>query len=142
MDGAAAPRDALGLTQKFFRLFMAPAVNHCGNGSGPNSSFAYTMAATAGPDDADHDVLAALDRWVDRGAAPERLVASHFTNGAADRTRPTCAYPKVARYRRTGDPNVPGSFACVDDWDEFTRDLRRPHASGDGRLSVNSERSR
>jgi len=35
--------------------------------------------------DADHDILAALDRWVEHGVAPDKLIASHFT--AASRTR-------------------------------------------------------
>ena len=51
-------------TQEFFRLFMAPGVNHCGGGLGPNSSFAYTLANAPGPFDGDHDILAALDRYL------------------------------------------------------------------------------
>ena len=114
-------RAALDDTQQFFRLFMVPAVNHCGNGLGPNSSFAYTLANTAGPNDPDHDVLAALDRWVERGIVPERLISSHFTDGVKDKTRPICAYPKVARYNGRGDTNDPNSFVCTNDWEAFDR---------------------
>ncbi len=118
-------RDALEDTQTFFRHFMAPGVNHCGGGLGPNSSFAYTLANTPGPNDADHDILAALDRWVEHHVAPDRFMASHFTNGVADKTRPVCAYPKVAQYAGTGDPNQPSSWRCTDDWDDFNRDFAR-----------------
>jgi feruloyl esterase len=127
--GADGRRDALEDTQAFFRHFMAPGVNHCGGGQGPNSSFAYTLGNTAGPNDPDHDILAALDRWVEHGTAPNQLIASHFTNGIADKTRPICAYPKVARYRGTGDPNDPGSFVCLSDWDDFDRDYSRELAN-------------
>ncbi len=114
---------ALADVQEFFRLFMAPGVNHCGGGLGPNSSFAYTMTATPGPDDPDHDILAALDRWVVNGIAPDTLIASHSTEGKVDRTRPICVYPKLAKYSGQGDPNDPRSFTCVDDRAGFVRDM-------------------
>jgi feruloyl esterase len=109
-------------TQDFFRLFLAPGVNHCGGGAGPNSSFAYTLANDVGPMDADHDILAALDRWVEHGIAPGRLIASHFTAGVADKTRPVCAYPKIARYKGKGDPNQPGAWTCTDGLERFESD--------------------
>ena len=72
--------------------------------------------------DADHDILAALDRWVEHGVAPSRLIASHFTAGVADKTRPICAYPKIARYKGTGDPNQPGAWVCTDGPERFESD--------------------
>ena len=111
-------------TQDFFRLFMAPGVNHCGGGLGPNSSFAYTLANAAGPYDADHDILAALDTWVEKGDAPDRLIASHVTGTTVDKTRPVCAYPQIARYRGKGDPNAPESWVCRTDRDRFDSDYR------------------
>src|SRR5262249_2246338 len=42
-------RQYLEVTQEYFRLFMAPGVNHCGGGNGPNSSFAYTLGNAVGP---------------------------------------------------------------------------------------------
>jgi feruloyl esterase len=115
-------RQYLEETQEFFRLFMAPGVNHCGGGAGPNSSFAYTLGNAVGPLDADHDILAALDRWAIDGVAPERLFASHFTGGTADKTRPVCVYPQIARYSGHGDPNAPESWSCQNNWDRFNTD--------------------
>lgn len=118
-------RQHLEDTQEFFRLFMAPGVNHCGGGLGPNSSFAYTLGNAVGLLDADHDILAALDRWVEHGIAPDRLIASHFIAGVADKTRPVCAYPKIARYKGKGDPNTPEAWACQNDWGRFDSDYSR-----------------
>jgi feruloyl esterase len=83
-------------TQAFFRLFMVPGMLHCGQGPGPNS----------------FDMLTALDNWVDKGVAPERIIASHATRGMVDRTRPLCAYPKVAVYTGRGSTDDAANFAC------------------------------
>ncbi|HTX24758.1 MAG TPA: tannase/feruloyl esterase family alpha/beta hydrolase [Steroidobacteraceae bacterium] len=82
--------------QDFARLFLAPGVNHCGGGPGPDQ----------------FDALGALAGWVERGVAPERIVASHLTHGAVDRTRPLCAYPRVAVYRGQGSTDQAASFDC------------------------------
>jgi feruloyl esterase len=79
------------------RLFLAPGMGHCGGGVGPNS----------------FDAVAALDQWVSKGAAPERIVASHATNGAVDRTRPLCRYPLMAKWNGTGSVDEAGSFGCA-----------------------------
>ncbi|KAI0642636.1 tannase and feruloyl esterase-domain-containing protein [Trametes meyenii] len=65
--------------------------------------------------DADHDILAALIRWVEDGVAPEKIVAAKYkddnvTAGVAF-TRPLCKYPKAIRYTG-GDPHYANSFAC------------------------------
>jgi feruloyl esterase len=49
---------------------------------------------------------------VERGAAPERIVATRSINGVADRMRPLCPYPQVAVYKGKGDINDDGSFVC------------------------------
>jgi feruloyl esterase len=58
-------------------------------------------------------MVAALDRWVQTGTAPEQIPASRVRNGAVDRTRPLCAYPKYARYSGTGSLDDAASFTCV-----------------------------
>jgi len=76
------------------RLFLAPGVLHCGGGAGPDQI----------------DTLTALERWVERGAAPERIVA---TKANSPLTRPLCAHPLLARYKGSGDTNDPASFDCA-----------------------------
>ena len=92
------------------RLFMAPGVDHCRGGAGPD------LFGGAGGDaphvDADHDLLSALERWVDEQQPPERIVASRIQEGRIVRTRPLCAYPKRARYRGAGSTDEAINFAC------------------------------
>jgi tannase/feruloyl esterase len=82
--------------QSFYRLFMAPGMAHCSGGTGPNS----------------FDMQAALEQWVERGIAPEEIVATHSINGVVDRSRPLCPYPKVAAYKGKGDTNDAANFVC------------------------------
>ena len=84
-------------TREFFRFFAAPGMGHCGGGPGPNQFGA----------------LAALEAWVERGVAPDRIVASHAAGGRIDRTRPLCPYPQIARYRGTGSIDDAANFACA-----------------------------
>ncbi|MEP6722852.1 MAG: tannase/feruloyl esterase family alpha/beta hydrolase [Variovorax sp.] len=91
------------------RLFIVPGMNH---------SF-------GGPATDQFDMVDALVNWVERGTAPEAIVATARGQGAAvanaevpsdwspQRTRLLCPWPKVARYRGTGDPEVAASFACT-----------------------------
>jgi feruloyl esterase len=83
-------------TQSFYRLFMVPGMGHCGGGPGASV----------------FDVLAALERWVEDGQAPDRVPAAHVSNGKVDRTRPLCAYPRIARYQGKGSTDDAASFEC------------------------------
>jgi hypothetical protein len=60
--------------------------------------------------------LSALERWVEHGVAPERIVAVKYVNDAPaqeiQRTRPLCAYPKVAVYKGTGNTDNAANFDC------------------------------
>jgi feruloyl esterase len=78
------------------RMFLVPGMGHCGGGDGPNS----------------FDTLAALEQWTENGKAPERMIASHSTAGKIDRTRPLCAYPKVAKYAGSGSIDDAQNFVC------------------------------
>jgi feruloyl esterase len=40
------------------------------------------------------------------------MIASHSTGGKVDRTRPLCAYPKVAKYAGSGSIDDAANFAC------------------------------
>jgi len=78
------------------RLFLAPGMGYCGGGDGPNV----------------FDKIGTLDRWVEQGEAPARIVASQSTGGNVDRTRPLCPYPQVAQYRGAGSIDDAASFVC------------------------------
>ncbi len=88
------------------RLFMVPGMSHCLAGPGPNI----------------FDALGALDSWRQGGAAPEQMIATKFDNdllaylgfpAKTVRTRPLCAYPKVARWDGRGSTDAAAGFRCV-----------------------------
>jgi hypothetical protein len=129
-DAAIAPQNGvnyftrvqqvIGKTDDFYRMFMAPGMAHCSGGAGLN---AFGNGTVNGPViDADHDLVKALERWVEQGVAPDRIIATHYVNNDAAQgvqfQRPLCAYPQRAEYTG-GDPNSASSFACVAHHDPF-----------------------
>lgn len=80
----------------YVRLFLAPGMHHCSGGPGPNS----------------FDAISALEQWVEKGVAPEKLIASHAVEGKVDRTRPLCPEPQVAKYKGTGSIDEASNFVC------------------------------
>ena len=95
---------------KFFRLFMVPGMGHCAGGTGATSF--GNQNAPASVVDAQHDILTALDAWVERGTPPDRIVASRIANGAVVRTRPLCPYPRKAHYKGSGSTDDAENFVC------------------------------
>jgi feruloyl esterase len=81
--------------QRWNRLFLVPGMGHCGGGSLTTDSF---------------DLLTALVEWVERGVAPDAVVAARPNEPRL--TRPLCAYPRYAHYPGKGDPNEASSFTC------------------------------
>lgn len=90
----AAANGGLRATQDFARYFAVPGMGHC----------------SGGPSLDQFDPFSALVAWVEKGQAPDALLAS----GAAfpGRSRPLCAYPKFARYVGTGAADSASSFRC------------------------------
>ncbi|HTB17212.1 MAG TPA: tannase/feruloyl esterase family alpha/beta hydrolase [Bryobacteraceae bacterium] len=84
-------------TMQFFRLFMVPGMAHCGGGIGPDRN----------------DSMTAMIDWVEKGKAPDSIVASRVVNNQVVRTRPLCPYPQVARYSGSGSIDEAANFACV-----------------------------
>ncbi|KAI9372872.1 Tannase/feruloyl esterase [Aspergillus egyptiacus] len=85
----------------YYRLFLAPGVEHCSAGIGwyPGSSFQ------------------ALVDWVELGTVPDtlRAIATPAATDSASpplRTADLCAYPKVLTYV-AGDSNVASSYTCI-----------------------------
>lgn len=80
------------------RLFAVPGMNHC----------------QGGPTTDQFDGFGALVKWVEKGAAPDRIIATAGqTSPWPNRERPLCAYPAVAQYTGKGDIEKAESFACV-----------------------------
>jgi len=89
------------------RLFMVPGMGHGAGRPGPEH----------------YDMLGELDRWVEGGPAPERIIARQFEKAPTPffpvelsakvvRTRPLCAWPKVAHYSGSGSTDDEASFTC------------------------------
>jgi feruloyl esterase len=76
------------------RLFTVPGMLHCGGGEATDQ----------------FEMLDAIVDWVEKGNAPERIVATGKTMPGV--SRPLCPYPKVARYV-DGDPKSAASFKCA-----------------------------
>jgi feruloyl esterase len=79
------------------QLYMVPGMGHCSGGSGTDQ----------------FNKVAALEQWMVAGSAPERIPASHLTNGSTDRTRPLCPLGRVAKWTGSGSTNDMVNFACV-----------------------------
>lgn len=82
-----------GHVQDWARLFLVPGMTHCGGG----------------PSTDQFDMLTAIEDWVEKDHAPDRIVARGDSFPGA--TRPLCPYPTVARYTG-GDPKSASSFSC------------------------------
>jgi feruloyl esterase len=85
-------------TEDFFRLFLVPGVHHGGGGPG------FT----------EFDTLTALENWVEKREAPEKLIASRLSNGVIERSRPVFPYPVLSRYSGEADPKRADSFVPFD----------------------------
>jgi len=98
-----------GDASNFARFYRVPGMNHC----------------SGGPATDQFDMLTPLVNWVEKGQAPDSLVASARGAGNAggvnadvpaawspSRTRPLCAYPKVARYKGSGSVESADNFSC------------------------------
>jgi len=99
--------------RQYHRLFLLPAVAHCGGSTGPSSIGGGMPEPPAAFRDADHHVVSAVIKWVEQGVAPERIIATRFSGNTLTLSRPLCPYPAQAVYNGSGDVNVASNFACV-----------------------------
>jgi feruloyl esterase len=81
----------------FYRLYMVPGMGHCRGGDGTDT----------------FDMITALEQWVEKGKAPDQIIASRVRNEKIDRTRPLCPYPQVAKYKGSGSTDDAANFACA-----------------------------
>jgi len=98
-----------GDASNFARYYQVPGMNHC----------------SGGPATDQFDMLTPLVNWVEKGQAPDAVVASARGAGnvggastdvpaswSATRTRPLCAYPKLATYKGSGSIEDAANFTC------------------------------
>jgi len=64
-------------TRDFYRLFMVPGMTHCQGGPGAYA-FGQSLPAPALAGDRHHDIRRTLEAWVERGVAPDMLVAARY----------------------------------------------------------------
>lgn len=94
-------------TQDFARLFVVPGMGHCVGGEGASAV----------------DYLTYIERWVEQGEAPDRLIAARLREEdyaihktfpldikKTEFTRPVFPYPAWPTYVGTGDVNEADSF--------------------------------
>ena len=99
-------------TDSFVRLYMAPGVQHCAGGPGPDS---YGEVGDLNPTDPKYSLDAALEQWVEKGTVPSTVIATKFSSEDrqhATMTRPLCPYPQAAKYKGSGDTNDAANFSC------------------------------
>jgi len=63
----------------FVRLFMVPVLGHCTNRDDSQQFGQYGQTPARG--DPERDILAALERWVESGVAPEHIIATTTHEG-------------------------------------------------------------
>ncbi|MBW8812861.1 MAG: tannase/feruloyl esterase family alpha/beta hydrolase [Caulobacterales bacterium] len=113
---ARAVRAATPGADALLRLYMVPGMAHCAGGPGATNFSSATRDSVPPVSDAAHDMAVALEDWVEKGAAPRALIATHYAGEKGERRvafqRPLCPYPQVARYR--GGPQAEAtSFVCA-----------------------------
>jgi hypothetical protein len=110
----ADPSDRFRGVQKFFRLFHAPGVSHCGLGIINHNSL--------GPWPQGGVDFNAVINWVEKGIAPNQVLGSGNTAGfnippgsTPNLTRPLCPYPQTAVYKGSGSVTDAVNWSCGGD---------------------------
>lgn len=90
-----AANGGLEATKTFARFFNVPGMGHSAGGAALDR----------------FDPVTAIYDWVEKGQAPETLMAtgSRFPG----RTRPICSYPQIARYVGSGSADIASNFRCT-----------------------------
>jgi feruloyl esterase len=125
-------RHTPGDASDFLRLYPVPGMGHCSGGPAADQA----------------DFITPLVAWVEQGRAPGSIVASARGPGnvggvnaevpadwAANRTRPLCPWPSVARYVGRGDAESAASFKCISQGKGHERhdDDDNGHSGGHGK---------
>ena len=101
-------------TADFFRFFLIPGMAHCGGGPGLNDC-GQNLGLSVNQDGS-HDIMTALIQWVEKGTAPEKIIATAFNDGDSKKgvrfQRPVYPYPQLPAYV-SGDVNSPDNYKSI-----------------------------
>jgi hypothetical protein len=107
--------------QKFYRLFHAPGVSHCGLGI-LNQNNGTKSPGRLGPWPQNGADFNAVINWVENGVAPSQVLGSGNTaapafipGSATTLTRPLCPYPQTAVYNGSGAVTDAANWQCGGD---------------------------
>lgn len=101
----------------FLRFFRISGMFHCQGGPGAWVLGQAGGSAAQGPFDGEHNVLAAVVDWVEKGAAPETMTGTKYNNDTVRDgvffERSHCRWPTRNTYLGGGrDPKDPASWRC------------------------------
>lgn len=90
----AAANGGLDAVLKWSQFYFVPGMSHCQGGQSLDR----------------FDLLGALSTWVEKGVAPQSVIATG--KAFPGRSRPLCPYPKHAQYKGQGNTQDASSFEC------------------------------
>ncbi len=90
----AVANGGLDAVSKWSQFYFVPGMSHC----------------AGGPSLDNFDLLGAITNWVEKGVAPESVLATG--KAFPGRSRPLCAYPKHAQYKGQGNTEDASNFEC------------------------------
>jgi feruloyl esterase len=90
----AAANGGLEAVSKWSQFYFVPGMAHCGGGQALDQ----------------FDLLGATVNWVEKGTAPNSVIATG--KAFPGRSRPLCPYPKHAQYKGEGNTEDANSFEC------------------------------
>jgi len=104
----------------FYPIFLIPGMGHCKDSDVARWFIAGGITNSShsvhGFSDAQHDVLRTVMDCVEKGIAPDSIIATKFKGdddiGDVVNQRPICAYPSEAKYSGTGNVNASESREC------------------------------
>ncbi|TDZ13832.1 putative feruloyl esterase B-2 [Colletotrichum spinosum] len=100
---------------EFYRFFRISGMAHCGGG--PGAAFIGNRAQSVADLDPENNVLMAVVRWVEEGAAPEFVRGTAYVGGSGeagvDFTRRHCRWPRRNVFRG-GNYKDENAWACVE----------------------------
>lgn len=96
-----------GEAGQHLRFYLVPGMDHCVFGEG-----AWAV-----------DWLGAMETWLESGAPPQALAATHPAGASGPPgtppgkafTRPLCPWPGAAHFNGEGDPDAATSFSCTEE---------------------------